>query len=105
MPTSIELIEAELNRCFPKRAAHVERDRAERLRARDYQGYLLLHGGHERFPALLKIEHLLPDKIYWKCLNLVWGNIEVSTPDQDEWLRLFTSQRQHGSPYHSRPKG
>ena len=93
MPTPIELIEAEIKRRFPELVPQHEKHRAERLRAKDYEGYLYLFDGHKRFPALLKIEHLLPDKEYWKCLNLVWDNIEVSAPDQREWLRLFTSPR------------
>ncbi len=92
MRTPIELIEAEVKLRFPELVAQGEKDRAERLRRRDYQGYLFLFGGHNRFPELLKIEHLLPNKDYWKCLNLVWVNIEVSAPHR-EWLRLFTSPR------------
>ena len=89
MRAPVDEIEAELERRFPER----EKVRAERLRSRDYEGYLLFFGGHKRFPELLKIEHLLPDKDYWKCLNLVWDNIEVSAPHQGEWLRLFKSRR------------
>ena len=94
-PTRIELIEAEFDREYPELLAERERDRAEKLRARDYEGYLLKCGGCQRLPALLKIELLVPDKEYWRCLNLAWSNIEISAPDQREWLRLFTSQRSH----------
>jgi hypothetical protein len=95
MPTPIEQVEAYIKRRFPELATRREKHRAERLRERNYQAYLLLFGGHERFPELLKIEHLLSDKDYWKCVALVWDNIEVSSPDQEEWLRLFTSPRPH----------
>ena len=67
--------------------------RADRLRRRDYEGYLWTFGGHERLVPLLEIEHLLPDKDYWKCVDLTWYNIEASIPEQAQWLRLFTSTR------------
>jgi hypothetical protein len=95
MSTLLELMEADLDRRYPWIVAAREKHRAERLQEGDYGGYLFMFGGHKRFPALLEIEHLLPDKDYWKCLNLVWANIEISTPDRREWLRLFTSQRPH----------
>jgi len=64
MRTPIERIEAKIKHRFPELAAAHEKQCAERLRARDYEGYLLLFGGHKRLLALLKIEHLLPDKDY-----------------------------------------
>ena len=77
MPTPIELIDAEIERSHPELVAgrmEFEKLRAERLRA----GYLLMFGGHVAFPALLKIEHLLSDKDYWKCVADVWYRIDTS---------------------------
>jgi hypothetical protein len=92
MPTPIEAIEAELPaEILAGRAEH----RAELLRAMDFKAYLWSFGGHERFKPFLEIEHLLSDKQYWKCVALVWSNIEVSSPNQREWLRLFESKRPH----------
>jgi hypothetical protein len=93
LPTLIAAMEAEKKRRYPELISQFEKMRAERLRARDYEGYLFMFDGHERFPALLKIERELPNEDYWKCLALVWDNIEVSAPNQPEWLRLFTSPR------------
>jgi len=66
----------------------------ERLRAKDYKGFLLLFQPNKRLSAFLKIEHQLPDKDYWKCLNFLWDN-GGSEQDQREWLRLLTSVRPH----------
>ena len=96
MRAPVDEIQADLECRFPELVAarkKCKKLRAEKLQAGDYQGYLLMFDGHKRFPPLLKIEYLLPDKDYWKCLNLVWDNIEVSAPDQCEWLRLFNSKR------------
>jgi hypothetical protein len=98
MRAPVDEIQADLERRFPELVVgreKFEKLRAETLQAGDYQGYLLMFDGHKRFPPLLEIEYLLPDKDYWKCLNLVWANIEVSAPDQCEWLRLFKSKRPH----------
>ena len=72
-----------------------EKRRVERLRAGDYEGYLLMFDWHVAFPALLKIEHLLSDKDYWTCVADVWYRIDTSFSERGEWLRLFMSQRPH----------
>ncbi|HEU5312713.1 MAG TPA: hypothetical protein VFU08_02730 [Candidatus Udaeobacter sp.] len=80
MPTPAELAEATLKALCPELIAQQAKRRAEKLRARDYEGYLFLHDGHKRLPAFLEIERVLPDKDFWKCLALTWDNIEVSAP-------------------------
>jgi hypothetical protein len=72
-----------------------EKMRAEKLRARDYKGYLNLFGRENPLPAFLKIEHLISDEQYWTYLNDIWCLLEISAPDLAEWLRLFTSPRPH----------
>ena len=98
MPTPIELFDAEIelsDQELVARRMEFEKLRAERLRAGDYEGYLLMFDGHKAFPALLEIEDLLPDKDYWKCVADVWYRTDFSFPERGEWLRLFVSQRPH----------
>jgi hypothetical protein len=73
----------------------LDRLRREKLEAKDYKEYLLLFEGSECFRSLLSIEHLLPDRDYWRCLKLVWDKTSWTTRDQGEWLRLLKSTRPH----------
>jgi hypothetical protein len=75
--------------------SHLEGWRREKLEAKDYKAYLLSFVGDECFRALLAIEHLVSDRHYWQCLNLVWDNTKWSKRDEREWLRLLTSARPH----------
>jgi len=69
--------------------------REQLLKARDFEGYLRRFDGHKRFAPFLEMHEQMPDADYWKCLALVWDNIEVSFPDRKAWLALFESSRPH----------
>lgn len=63
------------------------------LRKRDFGGYLIMFGSHERFRPFLSIADRLSDKEYWPLLREVWTSVEVTQPDKKTWLRLFNSKR------------
>ena len=67
--------------------------RVDFLRKENFWEYLFTFDGHHRLEPFVTIAHLLDDASYWKCLALVWDNIEVSFPDMTIWLSLFNSDR------------
>lgn len=67
--------------------------RLERLRKKDFSGFIQTFSSHDRFKPFLKIIPRLSPAEYWKLLGEVWIDIEVIQPDQQTWLRLFQSKR------------
>jgi hypothetical protein len=87
-----EISDADLRRVW-EGACRLDHLRGERLQKMDFEGYLRTFDGHERFAPFLEIYETMPDADYWKCLALVWDNIEVSFPDLHKWIALFESNR------------
>ena len=67
--------------------------REQRLRNKDYWGYLLTYDSHKRFHQFVKIVPRLSPGQYWQLLREVWMMVEVVQPDKRKWLSLLESKR------------
>lgn len=67
----------------------MKRDALERL---DYDGYLGLHGSHERLHAFAQVG-TLSDRDYWRLLAQIWIGHDVVYRDLATWRVLFGSSR------------
>ena len=61
----------------------------------DWERYLMLHGSHERLPALLEVldAELMSHADYWRALRETWEMADVVHPDLSTWRALFRSAR------------
>jgi hypothetical protein len=65
----------------------------ERLRKRDFFGYLILFSSVVRLWGFLAIEPLLRDDEYWGLLRQVWITTQMIHQNKRIWTRLLTSNR------------
>jgi hypothetical protein len=64
------------------------------LRARKrWSAYLLTFDSSEAFGAFLVIEDDLDDISYWRILGDAWTATDAVATNEDEWRRLFSSDR------------
>ena len=67
--------------------------RAAHLRDRDYEGYFITFGKHERQQSFFDIVPLLSDRDYWRTLRKVWIEAKIILPEKRNWLQLLQLNR------------
>jgi len=80
-------------KCVAQGCNNMNMLRLDRLRQKDFSGFIQTFSSHDRFKPFLKIIPKLSPAQYWKLLGEVWTEIEVFQPDKQTWLRLFQSKR------------
>ena len=58
-----------------------------------WSAYLLTFDSSEAFGAFLVIENDLDDRSYWRILGDAWTASDAIAANEDEWRRLFSSDR------------
>lgn len=95
--SSKELNLSELAALERKWAEQRKDSEARDIAERDFIGYLMLAGSHERTRSLLDLlardDVELTDAEYWQCVAFTWTGCDSIARDLSTWLDLFGSSR------------